>query len=142
MVDSGGIIHTVAGDGNPSYSGDGGPAIQAELFWPEGIVVDPATGDVLWAEAKNNVIRELLPDGTIKTYSGNVNIAADIDGPIATATFNGPVVCRVAPTAACTCRTRAVIGSGALTLWASCAPSPVARCLDIVVTVNQPCWLV
>jgi hypothetical protein len=37
-----GTIVTVAGTGAPSYSGDGGPAAQAQLNWPSGLAFDAA----------------------------------------------------------------------------------------------------
>jgi hypothetical protein len=48
-VDRGGLIHTLAGNGNADYTGDGGPARSAALSSPEGIAVDRA-GDVYIAD--------------------------------------------------------------------------------------------
>ena len=36
------IIDTFAGTGKPGYSGDGGPAREAQFFHPRGIAVDKA----------------------------------------------------------------------------------------------------
>ena len=41
-------IYTVAGDGRQGFSGDGGPATNAELNFPEGVAVD-AAGNLLIA---------------------------------------------------------------------------------------------
>ena len=41
-----GIITTIAGPGSTSYSGDGGAATSATLFWPTGVTVD-ASGKIL-----------------------------------------------------------------------------------------------
>jgi sugar lactone lactonase YvrE len=65
-----GIIHTVAGTGQPGYSGDGGPATDARLDNPSGLAVD-AQGDLFIADTVNNVIREVTPDGIIRTIAGD-----------------------------------------------------------------------
>jgi hypothetical protein len=51
-----GDIYTVAGDGTDGFSGDGGPATQAELFNPEGIAIGAAGGLVI-ADTINGRIR-------------------------------------------------------------------------------------
>jgi hypothetical protein len=51
-------IYTVAGNTTNGYSGDGGPATSAELYYPEGVAVD-GSGNLLIADAFNNVIREV-----------------------------------------------------------------------------------
>jgi len=53
-----GHIYTVAGNGTSGFSGDGGPALQAEFFDPTGISVDGA-GNLLIADAGNNRIRQV-----------------------------------------------------------------------------------
>ena len=44
-VSTGMIISTIAGTGTTSYSGDGGAATSATLYYPEGVAVD-ASGRV------------------------------------------------------------------------------------------------
>jgi len=51
-----GIINTLAGSGTPGYSGDGGPAVAAKLFSPQGVAVD-GDGNVFITESGNSVIR-------------------------------------------------------------------------------------
>lgn len=53
-----GIIKTVVGNGNPGYSGDGGPAKEASLNKPEGIAFD-AQGDLYVVDSWNHVIRKV-----------------------------------------------------------------------------------
>jgi sugar lactone lactonase YvrE len=60
-VDARGIITTVAGNGTPGYSGDGGPATEAALSC-SGIAMDGA-GNIFIADAGNNAIRRLIPTG-------------------------------------------------------------------------------
>ena len=49
VVKATGDIITVAGDGTPGYSGDNGPATDAELDYPGGVAVDSA-GDLFIAD--------------------------------------------------------------------------------------------
>jgi sugar lactone lactonase YvrE len=49
-------IYTIAGDGRPGFSGDGGPAASARLHGPFGLAVDRA-GNVVFADRSNNRIR-------------------------------------------------------------------------------------
>src|SRR5262249_27453640 len=65
-----GIITTVAGNGQLGFSGDGGPATQAELFFPFGMAVGP-DGNLYIADSGNNRIRRVGPDGIITTVAGN-----------------------------------------------------------------------
>jgi len=58
-----GIITVIAGNGSPGYAGDGGPAISAELKSPRAVAVD-THGDLLIADAGNNVIREISQSST------------------------------------------------------------------------------
>ncbi len=51
-----GAIYTIAGDGSRGFSGDGGPAVKAELWFPYGVAVDVA-GNALIADQSNNRIR-------------------------------------------------------------------------------------
>jgi hypothetical protein len=50
-----GDISTVAGDGTQGYSGDGGAATSAELYWPTGIAVNSSY--LFIADFGNNRIR-------------------------------------------------------------------------------------
>ena len=61
MVTPNGIINTIAGrNGLAGYSGDGGPALSAQLYFPAGVAVD-SKGNVYVADTQNNVIRLLTP---------------------------------------------------------------------------------
>ncbi|HEV8130550.1 MAG TPA: IPT/TIG domain-containing protein [Acidobacteriota bacterium] len=53
-----GFITTVAGNGNLGFSGDGGPAVNAELAFPQGVAVDN-DGDVFIAETFYHRIRKV-----------------------------------------------------------------------------------
>jgi uncharacterized protein (TIGR03437 family) len=66
---SGGIINTVAGNGNFVFSGDGGPATSASLNFPGAVTLDSA-GNLYVADTNNNRIRR-VSGGTISTVAGN-----------------------------------------------------------------------
>src|SRR5206468_9249617 len=66
-VSSDGIVSTVAGNGSPGYSGDGGQAINAQLTLPGGVAVDGA-GNVYFADPTNHAIRRLQPVVSSPTY--------------------------------------------------------------------------
>ncbi len=53
-----GIITTVAGNGTQGYSGDGGPATSAELYYPGTIAIDSAD-NVYFSDQFNNRIRKI-----------------------------------------------------------------------------------
>jgi hypothetical protein len=63
------IITTVAGNGTYGYSGDGGPALEAELGESSGIAHD-AFGDLYVADSDFNVVRRVGPNGIITTVAG------------------------------------------------------------------------
>jgi sugar lactone lactonase YvrE len=69
MVDAGGIITTVAGTGEAGYSGDGGPATQAQLNTPSDVALS-SNGILYIADTMNSAVRMVAPDGTISTLAG------------------------------------------------------------------------
>ncbi len=64
-----GIITTVAGGNGSGFSGDGDPAVTAQLHAPVGIVA-LANGGFLLADALNNRVRRVTPLGAIFTVAG------------------------------------------------------------------------
>jgi uncharacterized protein (TIGR03437 family) len=64
-----GIIRTIAGNGSPGFSGDGGPASQAQLNAPYGVLAD-VRGNLFIADLGNSRVRRIAPDGTISTVAG------------------------------------------------------------------------
>ena len=68
-----GVISTIAGNGTFGYSGDGGPAISAQLNDPEGVSTDPA-GNVYIADSSNFLVRKVDGGtGVITTAAGTFN---------------------------------------------------------------------
>jgi sugar lactone lactonase YvrE len=60
MVNTAGIISTVAGNHTPGYSGDGGPATAASFDFPNAVAVD-GSGVLYIADTQNDRIRKLCP---------------------------------------------------------------------------------
>jgi hypothetical protein len=58
-VDISGTIFTVAGTGTAGYSGDGSPAVEAELKTPVGVAIHGATGNLYIADFGNSRIRKV-----------------------------------------------------------------------------------
>lgn len=58
IIDQGGTIRTIAGNGTSNFSGDGGAAISANISNPRGLVVS-SDGLVAFSDAGNNRIRTI-----------------------------------------------------------------------------------
>ena len=78
-----GIITTVAGNGTFGFSGDGGPATDAQLGGVMGLAID-SSGNLFIADPVNNRIREVFPSGIITTIAGNGSAGFSGDGGPAT----------------------------------------------------------
>jgi DNA-binding beta-propeller fold protein YncE len=70
VVDLAGKIHTVAGTGKPGLSGDGGPALQAQMNGPKHLSCD-RDDTVLIADTETHTIRRYNPkDGKMTRVAG------------------------------------------------------------------------
>lgn len=85
------IITTIAGTGQPGFSGDGGPATKAMLNQPHSIQLD-ASGNLYICDILNHRIRKVdLKSGVISTFAGTGEKAATPDGAkFAVAPLYGP----------------------------------------------------
>jgi sugar lactone lactonase YvrE len=86
-----GVITTLAGTGQPRFSGDGGPAAQAALNEPAALVLD-GQGRLFIADQSNNRVRVVdLTSGRIATFAGTGSATYDGDGmPAIGASLSGP----------------------------------------------------
>ncbi|MBL8211393.1 MAG: hypothetical protein JNK87_11805 [Bryobacterales bacterium] len=79
------------------FSGDGGPAIRAQLNLPYGVTCD-AAGNIFFADWLNHRIRKIDVDGIITTVAGNgiIGFAGD-NGPGINAALSYPMGVTVGP---------------------------------------------
>lgn len=80
-------LQHVAGTGGEGYSGDGGPAVDAQLAGPKGIAVD-RDGNIFLADTESHTVRVIRPSGVIETLIGD---GTEGDGP-----DGEPASCRLA----------------------------------------------
>ncbi|MGH9785484.1 MAG: BACON domain-containing protein, partial [Terriglobia bacterium] len=88
-ISAAGIITTVAGNGTPGFSGDGGPAVNASLSAPYAVAFDNA-GNLYIADGENDRIRKVTPQGIIQTVAGSQRGFGGDGGPAASARLNEP----------------------------------------------------
>jgi len=74
-----GIIHTIAGNGQPGYEGDGGASPAAKLNSPQALAVD-RDGRLYIDDEHNNAIRFIERDGTMRTLVGSKGPGFSGDG--------------------------------------------------------------
>jgi len=84
------IIVTIAGTGNPGFSGDSSQAIAAQFNFPSSVAVDRA-GNIYVADLLNNRVRKINTAGIITTIAGNGVAGYSGDGgPATSAQLNHP----------------------------------------------------
>jgi hypothetical protein len=91
-----GTVTTVAGTGQPGFSGDGGPANKAELHCPDTIDLDDQ-GNLYISDRCNEGIRRVdARTGIITTVAGNGDRGPSADGPALSTSLMGPYYVRLA----------------------------------------------
>lgn len=75
---AGGTISTIAGTGQFSFTGDGGPATSAAIGAPNQMAID-SKGNLYFSDSINRV-RKVTPNGIISTTAGNGNPGLSGDG--------------------------------------------------------------
>ncbi len=99
QVSSSGTIRTFAGTGKPGFSGDGGPASEAQLHSPYGLTFD-GRGNLYIADLGNGRVRRVGLDGRIATVAAAPlisprNLAIDSGGNLYISDFDGQQVYRL-----------------------------------------------
>ena len=89
-ADAGRVV-TLAGTGEPGYSGDGGPAVSARIANPYGLAIGP-DGALYFCEIDNHCVRRLdLGTGRVSTFAGTGRAGYSGDGgPAREAAMNQP----------------------------------------------------
>jgi DNA-binding beta-propeller fold protein YncE len=86
----GATIRNIAGTGVRGYSGDGGPALQAQFNEPSGLARGP-DGALYVCDTGNDRIRRIAPDGIVTTFAGTGEKGWKGDGgPASSAQLNEP----------------------------------------------------
>jgi hypothetical protein len=94
LVAADGTISTVFGTGTAGYSGDGGPAVNAQLSVPKAVAVTSG-GNILVADEQNSMVRFagtlVQPsNATAPTMSGDPNVNQTLTGTSGTWSGTGP----------------------------------------------------
>ncbi|WP_394829303.1 RHS repeat-associated core domain-containing protein [Pendulispora albinea] len=91
------VIEHIAGDFTPGYGGDDGPATAATLNYPWGLA-RAADGTLYIADATNNRVRKVAPNGTITTFAGTgVDGFSGDGGPATAADISAPTSIAIRP---------------------------------------------
>jgi sugar lactone lactonase YvrE len=93
-----GIIASVAGTGQPGFSGDGGSGAAAALRLPRGLAID-ASGDLFLVDSANQRIRRIdATTGQISTLAGGgMQAFAGDSGPAVSAALDSPAGIAISP---------------------------------------------
>jgi hypothetical protein len=85
-INTNGIITTIAGNGSAAYSGDGGAATNASLYFSETYpnMAFDAYGNLFIADNGNHRVREVNTNGIITTVAGDGTNVFSGDGGVAT----------------------------------------------------------
>ena len=87
MIDTSDVVSTLAGSTTAGSADGTGSA--ASFFTPLGVAVDSA-GNVYVADANNDEIRLVTPNGVVTTLAGKAGVPGSTNGTGSSATFNAP----------------------------------------------------
>ncbi len=90
-IDRNGVLTTFGGSGRRGFSGDGGPALSADLNGPTSLVAGPGR-TFYFLDSGNRRIRRISSDGIVQTIAGNGIVGAAGDGgPAVEAQFDANI---------------------------------------------------
>jgi sugar lactone lactonase YvrE len=69
-IDDNGIVTTLIGNGFRGNDGDGGPASNATIYWPQGVAIDKVGN--LYVTSAFGPLRKILPNGIVSTIVGTI----------------------------------------------------------------------
>ncbi|MCB0421822.1 MAG: PKD domain-containing protein [Bdellovibrionales bacterium] len=97
-IDKNGVLWSVAGDGTPAITGDGGPAIDAQITNPLRMAVD-SSGNIYLAGTQSQRVRKINISGIIDTINSKTptGVSNGDGGPLAQATFGSLQAIAVGP---------------------------------------------
>ncbi len=90
VVDASGIIHTVAGNGASTFSGDGGPATAASVYYAAGIAID-ACGSLYISDLNARRIRKVTYPPILTTPTITLNSSISSAPPGTSVTINATI---------------------------------------------------
>ena len=85
-----GLIHAFAGSGVDGYGGDGGPATEAALGFPQRVALN-ADGSVFVSQLHAGIVRRIGTDGAIETLAGSGRSEAPAEGPAREIGLDAPI---------------------------------------------------
>ena len=85
-----GVVHTLAGSGVDGNGGDGGPATEATLGFPQRVALN-ADGSVFVSQLHAGIVRRIRSDGVIDTLAGSGRSEAPADGPAREIGLDAPI---------------------------------------------------
>ena len=146
MVNSLGIITTIAGTGITGSTGDGGPATSATFSSPSGLIFDKF-GRLYVADFLGNNVRMIDNDGIISTVVGNGLLGFSGDGgPATDAAIKSPIAVSVDASMNIyvadygNFRFRQIIPSGIISTFAGGNSLGVRSCFGcLATTLKLPC---
>lgn len=87
-ITPGGAVSTLAG--NPLRLGHvDGVGTNAQFWWPNSVVADPQ-GTLYVTDTRSQLIRQITPDGIVRTIAGRFDTSGVNDGPGLSALFSNP----------------------------------------------------